>query len=297
MKGKWYCMDNNRVDIRELQMKLLEILLYFDKYCKENHLKYYLCGGCLIGVVRHHGFIPWDDDVDLFMPRADYERLTRIWNKTGDTKHYKFCRTDRKHNYHDGGASLRDINTTEINRHSVNEDICHGIAIEIMPIDGCPKSKIRRALQLFDACVFSLFNVQRLPDNKGKLTRNVANIVYKIIRSPKTRYKIWKKAEKRMSKYSWDECSQVTELIGAFHGMILRHSKRDVENVVYRDFEGHKLPVMAGYKKYLSRIWGDYMQLPPEEKRVAKHDSVYTSTTEPYKQFKGKLYCVKGSTK
>lgn len=287
-------MSEQNVDIKQLQDKLLEILLYFDKYCKVNNLKYYLCGGCLIGVVRHHGFIPWDDDVDLFMPRKDYERLTKIWDSTGDLDHYAFCRTDKEHNYHDAGASIRDINTTEINRHSVNEDICHGIAIEIMPIDGCPKSKIARAIQLFNACLFSLFNVQRLPDNKGKMIRMLSELFYRIFRSPEKRYKIWKKAEKRMSRYSWKDCDEVTELIGALHGMILRHKKEDFEQVVYRDFEGHQLPVMAGYEKYLERIWGDYMQLPPVEKRVAKHDTVYTSTTEPYTQFKGKLYCIKG---
>lgn len=286
-------MNENKVDIRQLQNKLLEILLYFDGYCKEQNLKYYLCGGCLIGAVRHRGFIPWDDDIDLFMPREDYERLTQIWSSTGDTAHYAFCRTDKTHNYHDAGASLRDLQTTEINRHSVNEDICHGIAIEIMPIDGCPKSKSARVMQLFDACVFSLFNVQRLPDNKGKAVRVLSKLVYGLLKSPEKRYRLWKNAERRMTRYSWKDCDEVTELIGALHGMILRHKKEDFENVVYKDFEGHRLPVMAGYKKYLRRIWGDYMQLPPVEQRVAKHDMVYTSTTEPYIKFKGILYCVR----
>lgn len=286
-------MSEQLIDTRQLQDKLLEILLYFDGYCRENGLKYYLCGGCLIGVVRHKGFIPWDDDVDLFMPREDYERLARIWDDTGDKEHYAFCRTDREHNYHHGGASIRDIHTTEINRHSVNEDICHGIAIDIMPIDGCPKSKIARAVQLYNAALFNLFNFQRLPDNKGKLVRGVSKCIFALYKSPERRYKLWKKAEKRMSRYAWKDCEEVTELIGALHGMVLRHKKEDFENVVYREFEGHQLPVMAGYETYLRRIWGDYMQLPPVEKRVAKHDSIYTSTTEPYTQFKGKLYCVK----
>ena len=286
-------MGEQNVDIRQLQDKLLEILLYFDGYCRENRLQYCLAGGCLIGIVRHHGFVPWDDDIDLFMPREDYERLTRIWAETGDLRRYAFCRTDKDRNYHDAGASIRDINTTEINRHSVDEDICHGIAIEIMPIDGCPKSKGKRLIQLFNACVYSLFNVQRLPDNKGGFIRFVSSVVYRVIKSPDRRFKIWKKAEKRMSRYSWDECSEVTELIGSFHGMLQRHDKSDFDMSTYLPFEGHQLPVMAGYKKYLKRIWGDYMQLPPVEKRVAKHDTVYTSTTEPYTDFKGILYCVR----
>lgn len=276
----------------DFQHKMLEILLYFDGFCRENGLKYYLCGGCLIGAVRHHGFIPWDDDIDLFMPRPDYERLAMIWGAKADTSRYAYCRTDRDHVYHDGGASIRDVRTTEINRHSVNDDICHGMAVEIMPIDGCPKSKFKRAWQLYNAFVFSLFNVQRLPDNKGKFFRAAAGVMYSLVKSPSRRYKIWKKAERRMTKYKWDDCEEVTELIGSIKGMLLRHPKADFDSVTYLDFEGYKIPVMAGYKTYLTKIWGDYMKLPPVEERVAKHDTVYVSTTEPYTKFRGIYYCV-----
>lgn len=280
------------VTTKDLQSKMLEILKYFDAFCKEHDLKYYLCGGCLIGVVRHRGFIPWDDDIDLFMPRKDYERLAEIWNTTADTSRYVFCRTDAEHNYHDAGASIRDVNTTEINRHSVEEDICHGMAVEIMPIDGCPKSHIKRIWQLYNAFVFNLFNVQRLPDNKGTFFRKAAGILFRIVKSPARRYRLWKKAEKRMTRYAWEDCSEVTELIGSIKGMLLRHPKEDFEQVVYKPFEDCLLPVMAGYETYLTKIWGDYMQLPPVEKRVAKHDTVYMSTEEPYTKFKGVYYCV-----
>ncbi|MDD6518591.1 MAG: LicD family protein [Oribacterium sp.] len=278
--------------IKDLQAKMLEMLLFFDSFCRDNNLKYYLCGGGLIGAIRHHGFIPWDDDIDLFMPRNDYEQLAILWPQKVDKDRYLYCRTDRDHIYHDAGASIRDVNTTEINRHSVNDDICHGIALEIMPIDGCPKSKIKRGFQLFNAFVFSLFNAQRLPDNKGIFVRNLASIAYSIVKSPNQRYKIWKRAEQNMTKYKWCDCTEVTELVGSIKGMLLKHPKEDFDNVVYKDFEGYKIPVMAGYDRYLHLIWGDYMQLPPAEKRVAKHDVVYLSTTEPYKKFKGILYCV-----
>ena len=283
----------DKTTTKELQNKMLEMLLYFDAFCKENELKYYLCGGGLIGAIRHKGFIPWDDDIDLFMPRSDYERLAILWPQKVDPNRYMYCRTDRYKIYHDAGASIRDVNTTEINKHSVNDDICHGIAMEIMPIDGCPKSKVLRFFQLLNAFVFSLFNAQRLPDNKGTLVRVMAVLAYKIVRSPEQRYRIWKRAENRMSKYKWSDCDEVTELIGSIKGMLLRHPKRDFEKVVYKNFEGYQIPVMAGYERYLRLIWGDYMQLPPIEKRVAKHDVVYLSTTEPYKQFKGKYYCCK----
>lgn len=281
----------NSVSTKELQQKMLEMLLNFDKFCNDNNLKYYLCGGCLIGAIRHKGFIPWDDDVDVFMPRDDYERLACLWPKAAIAERYRYCRTDKNHIYHDAGASIRDINTTEINRHSIDEDICHGIALEIMPIDGCPKSKLLRGIQLYNAFIFSLFNVQRLPDNKGGIIRCLARLLYKCIKSPDRRYGLWKRAEQRMSKYRWEDCLEVTELIGSIRGMFIRHPKADFEQVAHMSFEGHRIPVMAGYDRYLRLIWGDYMKLPPEEKRVAKHDVVYLSTTEPYEKFKGIYYC------
>lgn len=282
----------NQSTTKKLQDKMLELLLFFDSFCRENELKYYLCGGGLIGAIRHHGFIPWDDDIDLFMPRRDYERLAEIWPQKVDCNRYLYCRTDRDHIYHDAGASIRDVNTAEINKHSLNEDICHGIALEIMPIDGCPKSKVLRAIQLYNAFIFSLFNAQRLPDNKGGLVRYITGLIYKIFKSPNQRYRIWKHAEKRMTRYEWKDCEEVTELIGSIKGMLLRHPKEDFENVVLKEFEEYQIPVMAGYDRYLHLIWGDYMKLPPEEKRVAKHDVVYLSTTESYIKFKGIYYCV-----
>lgn len=275
----------------KIQEKEFEMLRYFQFICEENNLTFYLCGGGLIGAVRHHGFIPWDDDLDVFMPRPDYEKLGRIWKQKADNSKYQYCRTTRDAIYHDGGASIRDVRTTFINKHSVNEDICHGLALEIMPIDGCPKSKIKRLCQLYNAFLFSLFNVQRLPDNKGKLIRIVSSIIYKLVPSGEMKYRIWSSAEKRMTKYSWEDCDEVTELIGSIKGMLLRHPKEDFDNVIYLDFNDEKVPVMRGYDRYLHLIWGDYMQLPPEEERVPKHDAEFIDLDRSYVEYKGKYYC------
>lgn len=285
-------MESVSVDIKGIQNKLLEILLYFDLFCKEHNLKYYLCGGCLIGIERHKGFIPWDDDIDLFMPRPDYEKLRKIWNDEADISRYVFCITDKEHNYHNAGASIRDVNTTYINCHSKNEDIVQGLALEIIPLDGCPNSIISRCWQLVNAFAFNVFNFQRLPDNKGKLVRYLTMFIYLIIKSQWLRYKIWRFAEKQMSKYSWQYAEYITELTGSIHGMLLKHEKGDFDNVVYKEFEGLMLPVMKGYRKYLKRIWGDYMQLPPVEKRIAKHHVVFMDLDKSYTNYKGIYYCV-----
>ncbi|MCD7894887.1 MAG: LicD family protein [Erysipelotrichaceae bacterium] len=275
-----------------MQNKMLEILLYFKDFCDKYGLMFYLAGGCAIGAVRHKGFIPWDDDIDCFMPRDDYEKLKILWEQYGDKEKYTYCRTDRDYNYHHAAASLRDNNTTFINMHSKDEDICHGMALEFIPIDGCPKKLHSRVWQLINASAFVLFNNQRLPDNKGKFFRFMSKILYSIIRSKKIRDDIWIYAEKQLSKYKWEDCDYVTELIGSLKGMMYKHPKSWFDHVVYKEFEGYDMPLMAGYDQYLHLIWGDYMQLPPEEQRVAKHNTVYLNTEVSYLKYKGIYYCV-----
>lgn len=278
-------------ETEEMQKKLLNILLYFKDFCDAYGLMFYFCGGCLIGAVRHQGFIPWDDDIDIFMPREDYERFGELWDKFGDKERFTYCRTNREKNYHHHAASLRDNHTTFINKHSANEDICHGIALEFGPIDGCPDNKIKRIVQLLHAMNFALFNAQRLPDNKGKFFRIAAQVIYKIVPSKELRYRLWRYSEKQMSKYKWADCDYVTELIGNWNGMLTKHPKSDFDHVVYKNFEGYQMPLMAGYDSYLHKIFGDYMKLPPEEERVAKHNTEYINTEESYKKFKGVYYC------
>lgn len=288
-------MKLNDTQIREVQKISLNILIIFDSFCRENNLNYFLCGGCLIGAIRNKGFIPWDDDIDIFMMRKDYEKLSLLWGEK-IISGCKFCRTNLKNNYHDGGSSIRNINTTDINYHSINEDICHGIGIEIMPLDGCPSDFFSRVKQLFFAFLYNIFNVQRLPNNKGKIIRMISSVIYFLVRSKEIRYKIWKFSEKQMSKYSVDDCDYITELIGSIKGMFIMHKKDIFSSISYTIFEGIEFPVMKGYHEYLSSIWGDYMKLPPEIDRVPKHDVYYFNSAEPYTNFKG-VYYLNGSKK
>ena len=76
------------VEIKKLQEKSLEMLLFFKDFCDKHSLSFFFCGGCLIGAVREGGFIPWDDDVDVFMPRDDYEKLIEIFNKERENERY-----------------------------------------------------------------------------------------------------------------------------------------------------------------------------------------------------------------
>lgn len=280
----------NFQQIKAVQVKSLEILKYFQSFCTEYELTFYICGGCCIGAIRHQGFIPWDDDIDVFMKRDDYERLPILWEKYADTGKYSYCRTNAKENYHNIGASIRDNNTTFINEHSVNDDINHGLQIDIIPLDKCPDSRFDRFEQIIFAMVYSLYNAQRLPDNQGRLLRILSKLLLGIVSSQSLRYKIWKYAQKKMIKWNDEDTNYITEICSGFRYMRNKYPKEYFAEPVMKEFEGDKVPLPSDYDGYLSMAFGDYMKMPSIEKQKAKHNTVFVDLDNSYKMYKGVYY-------
>ncbi len=283
------------VTIQQLQMKLLEIFLYFKQICEDNGLIYWCGGGTMLGAVRHKGFIPWDDDLDVFMPREDYEKLYKIWNGVANTKKYVLVRTDENHNYHHTAMNLVDCETTYINRHSENEDIFHGVYIDIIPFEGCPNTKIGRGVQIYHSIMYSVFNAQRLPDNQGKLLKLPVRILLGLIKNPKTRYKIWKYHENKMARYEFKSAKYVKETISSFKGLFRLYT-RDMFDTTDATFEGITIKIPAGYDNYMKRIYGDYMSVPKNISidMASRYNVVkYINLNEPYTKFKGIYYMTK----
>lgn len=280
------------VSVRQLQMKLLEIFQYFRRICEENNLTYWCGGGTMLGAVRHKGFIPWDDDLDVFLPRKDYETLYSIWSQVADTSKYVLVRTDEKHNYHHTAMNLVDLQTTYINKHSENEDIYHGVYIDIIPFEGCPDSKFKRGIQIYHSIVYSVFNAQRLPDNQGKTMRLPVKVLLSLVKSPAKRYKIWKKYEHKMTKYDFFTAKYVKETISSFKGLF-RLYDREIFNTIDADFEGIKVKIPAGYDLYMRMIYGDYMSLPKNISvdMATRYNVIkYINLHESYTKFKGIFY-------
>lgn len=278
--------------IKSIQDKMLEILVYFERFCAENDLKFTLCGGTALGAVRHGGFIPWDDDVDVFMLREDYEKLQDLWAKKADTARYACVRSNESINIHHSATEIKDNNTTFINRHSVESDIHHGIMIDVIPLDGVPASGWRRFCQMVDSMIYCCFNFQRLPEHKGKAIYLATKLALGVFRSPKVRYKIWKGAERRLAKYGTENCREVASFGEGATIMRMRFPTEWFVQPEYMEFEGHAMPVPANVDEYLTISFGDYMQLPPEEDRVARHSAVFIDLENSYTKYKGIHYCV-----
>ena len=284
-------IKDNTYGIAPLQEKMLEILEELIRVCKDNDLTYFACGGTCIGALRHNGFIPWDDDLDVFMLRKDYEKLWRLRGKF-DSKKYKLCRTNSRKNYHHRVMQLVDLNTTFINKRSVDEDIEHGIYIDILPIDACAPKGIRRIRQFIDAILYSVYNVQCAPEfHGGKLFRFIVKVMLFAVPGRKLKNKIWRHCEKQMTKYDWDKADQAIELAAAISVLKRPYPKAWFEGVKTHEFEDIEINLPIGVEKYLTQVFGDYMSLPPEKDRHPRHNTVRIDLNHSYKLYKGIDYC------
>lgn len=275
---------------RQVQLKSLEIVKYFDAFCREHDLTYFLCGGALIGAIRHQGFIPWDDDIDVFMKRADYELLSALWASHADTAKYSLCRTD-EHEFCDTMLTqIADNDTAFIKSNLAMRDINHGIKLEIIPLDAAAEGFIPRRLQIVRALLFCLFNRQFAPENKGKLAHFGGALLLKVFRSPKVRTKLWKYFERKMAKPITHETKGLTELTVTYKYLKNVYPSEIFSRTVPVAFEDTQLCAPVGYDDYLHIAFGDYMKLPPESERIPKHDTVYIDTEHSYRRYRGIYY-------
>ncbi|MGI6279384.1 MAG: LicD family protein [Acutalibacteraceae bacterium] len=277
-------------ELERLQKKSIEILKVFKKFCEENGLLFYFCGGCCIGAVRNKGFIPWDDDIDVFMPRDDYEKLFRLWPEKMKGTKYVICRSTEQKFLRSLLTAISDEETTFIKERQKDLDISHGVRLEILPLDGCPSGKFKRKLQILWALAFQIFMNQEPPVSKGKFFEIIGRIMLCLAPTWKMRYRIAKFAERQMSKYPISECEKITELCARYQYMVNEYPKEAFAGAVYKEFEGELMPIPAGYETYLKMAFGDYMALPPEDQRVPKHDAVFIDLENSYKKYENIYY-------
>lgn len=270
-------------EIRPLQEKLLEVLMVIDDMCRKHNLRYYLVDGSLIGAVREKGFIPWDDDMDIAMPREDYENLIKH-SKEWLPRRYEFVCYENSPDYPLHFGKVQDSHTTLIERPHLY--YLGGVYVDVFPIDGAPEGYIRQKLydMKYKYLTKMLYFRFRDPYRHG---RGPSSWWPLLVRKCYTLEGLQRRIKKHMMKYDLRN----SRLAAVNHNDGLG-SMVDKETVLGEPtpllFEGKYVMGMKDNHAYLSQLFGDYMTPPPVGKRH-QHNFFFMDLNMPYKEYREKF--------
>lgn len=254
-----------KIEIKELHSLLLEMMIHIDRFCRDNNIRYSLGGGTLLGAVRHKGFIPWDDDMDIMMPRPDYDRFMATYNIGNDSPYFamEHCDTEAER-FLNGYAKVHDRRTCCKER-AVSADLRHGINIDIFPIDGMPDSyrKSKSHIRKCHSAKNRLMN-KLTPFKSYTKELNLPKFLLAHCFSAEFWYK---RCNRLMRRYDFSS-SEYAGCTTGFYRIKERHERKMFESYTDLEFEGQSFMAITAWDEYLTGHYSDYMQLPPVEKRI-----------------------------
>lgn len=253
-------------DVGELRQIELEILDNVAKFCDERGIKWFLIGGTLIGAVRHKGFVPWDDDIDIGMLRPDYERFVTEFPDSG----MYAIRTAERGTYMYPYAKVVDTKTAVREKDKTARNL--GVWIDIFPFDGVPSKDCCPSLTRKWRWIKQYSFTRNLPvfAHGRKLARKIgvwATLPLRVFPNNVAALALKKIA----MRHSVENSPYIGILVWGY-GLREIIPRKAFDGMDWVEFEGRKLPAMSGWDLYLSTVYGDYMTPPPPEKRKSTHD-------------------------
>lgn len=251
-------------DITQVQAVMLEILTEVDRICTKHNIKYILDGGTMIGAVRHNGFIPWDDDLDIAMLREDYEKLLEVC-KTELSDQFLWHSAELESKHPLNFTKLRKKGTVYKERRFASLDVEQGIFIDIFPIDDVDRRKMKFQLSMLSFIHIVKFTKMKLYKKKKRI------FLLPFCLIPKKTLDRWAKALMVMGNKN-----KSAEVYKFCHAGKMKpvYPRSLYEDVIRHPFCGKEFYIPRDYDLFLRERYGDYMQLPPEEKRIMAHGVV-----------------------
>ena len=262
-------MDSNIKKLQKVNIEMLGCILgIIDKY----FLKYYVLGGTMLGAIRHNGFIPWDDDIDIGLPRRDYEKFLEVaMHELSDS--YKIINFHTDPDYHFYITRVQDVRTKVIEKRFKYENKFTHASIDIFPIDGFPNNLLMRKVHIFrilmHRAMMSLHYKEGIdPDRKRSRFERVC--LWLLLKLPTDKifnaFKHKCRIDKLLRKYDMFDSKFSGNIMGAYRTREIVPTSYYGSDSFY-SFENIKLRGFQDYDSYLKQLYGDYMTLPPENNR------------------------------
>lgn len=273
--------------LKPMQDALLKSLKFFVSLCEQHNLQYWVAGGTCIGAIRHKGFIPWDDDIDVYMPQKDYEKLLTLKEEIESEDHYLL--THYTPGYYYQHAKLCYNKTTLWEREK--DPFVFGTFIDIFPLSQTDKNEedIRKTYNHFNYSTYKVIQV-----NKHYPLSSLIDKLYKkdlegfirdfkwLMAKPFLRHILIKKLKKEEEALDLSKGETLIPYTDTLFGVLI-FPREWFDGYHEAEFEGIKVRAPKNYDAYLRHIYGDYMQLPPEDKRHSVHDHFYINLNEGLK--------------
>ena len=259
------------IDIAHLKELQMQVMDFVDGFCRSNHIKYFITAGTLIGALRHKGYIPWDDDIDIVMLRDDYEKFISMFRDY--SRRYKVYSIETDDNCHYAYAKVYDDETIFIEGHEREGDKLIGVNVDVFPLDYGTDDyneavRLKKRIKWIDDIV----TVKRIAPKDRGLIKNFSLHVLKAICSIIPFSWCIKRIDRMARRFEADINSRyVVNAVIYAKGERERLERKWFNESIEVSFEGRRYLAPVGADQYMRRLFGDYMKLPPEDKRISHH--------------------------
>lgn len=262
------CNFNTDIILKQTQQCELEIMKDIHAFCVSNNIRYSLVYGSALGAIRHKGFIPWDDDIDIVMPREDYEKFISLWNMTSK---YTLVNKQTNSDFTQNFTKIKKNNTLFLQKEDIGKSYHKGIFVDIFPADRIPNNFILRKVYIAN-CLINLLYTRNHNSNSNGFVHIIENMLLKGF-SEKRKLSILNKSNLFLKKFN-NKLTYEYIFLGDLRSTTIKYPSSIFNKLNLTPFDKYQFFIFNDYDLHLKKVYGNYMEFPPKEKQTWTHAPV-----------------------